>query len=111
MQRNHVSLLAQYAANGGTAILGKCANQFAGIHNLEGVERGSQGSYHIGCSHGQRNIAGLQNGMATRQQLLRINVGDRAGGRNLDIAANQLGADSRARYNSGQSCGRRFVAR
>ena len=96
MHRNHVRPSPEDAANGRVAVLAEGTYGLARIHNLEGVQRRSHRGHHIRRGHGQRYRPRLQNRVSAGQQLLRVNVGHRAGGRNLQVAAHQLSAHRRA---------------
>ena len=83
---------AENAADGGVAVFSKGADGGAGIDDLEGVQRRRQGDDNFGGGHGKRDRPGLEDGMAAGQQILWIDVGDGTGGRDLQIAADQLSA-------------------
>ena len=99
---DHVGLSAQHAANGGLAILRECADGDAGVDDLEGIERRSEGDNDVGGGHGERDGTGAKDRVAAGEKLLRIDPGDRAGGGDFEIAANKLHADGGA----GDECGR-----
>ena len=80
VDRDHVRLDAEDAADGGIAIVGESADGVAGINDLERVERGGKGIDHLRRGHRQGDGSGLENGMTTGEKLLGVDVRDRAGG-------------------------------
>ena len=67
-----------------------------GVDDLESIQRRRQRGQHLRLGHGQIHAAELHQRMAARQQVLGIDVGDRAGGRDVHVAAHQDRADGRS---------------
>ena len=93
MQRDHVRARAHHSAYGRFAVFGECADGLAGVDDLDGLERRGQRGHDLRLGHGKGNGAGLQDRVPARQQLFRIDVGHRAGGRQFHVAAHQLDTD------------------
>ena len=72
----------------------------AGVDDLEGVQRRGQRGHYFGRGHGQGDGAGLQDWMAAGKKLFGVDVGDGAGGSDLQVAAHQLRADRRTGHDS-----------
>jgi hypothetical protein len=95
--RNHLRLLPRHAHDPVLAILHESADRLGRVDDLERIQRRRQRGQHRGLRHRQIHFAKLQQRMSAGQQALRIDVGHGAGGGNIHIAANQHGADGRAR--------------
>ncbi len=93
VQRDHVRARAHHSADCGFAVFGKCADGFAGIDDLDGLERRGQRGDDLRLRHGKGDGAGLQDRVPARQQLLRVDIGHRAGGRQFHVAPHQLDTD------------------
>ncbi len=95
--RNHLRLLAELSHDAGVTVLHEGAHRLGGVHDLESVQRRRQSGQHFRLGHRQIHHAELQQRMAAGQQVLRVHVGDGAGGGDVHVAAHQNRADGRAR--------------
>jgi len=93
---NHTGGDAEFAADGGGAVLGEGADGAAGVDDFEGVEGRGEGGDDLCGGHGEGDGPGLKDGMTAGEQLRGVDVGDGAGGGDFKVSADQLQADGRA---------------
>lgn len=93
MERDHAGAEAEGSAYGRGAIFSECADGGAGVDDLEGIERRGERGDHVGRGHGNGDGSGLEDGMAAGKQLFGIDVGNGAGGGDLEIALDKEQAD------------------
>ncbi len=84
--RHHLRLGPELPADRRLPVLGKGADFFGGVHDLERVQGRGQRGDDLRLGHGNGKGAGLGDGVAAGQQLMLIHIGCGAGGSDLHVA-------------------------
>ena len=93
---NHLRLVPHLAENAGLAVLHEGAHGLGGVHDFESVQRRRQRGDDVGLGHRHVDLAKLHERMPAGEQVLGIDVGDRAGRRDIHVSAHQNRAHGRS---------------